>query len=179
MVQLVSERLTLREFAADDFDAVHAFASDPVVTQHMTWGPNSPADTRGFLSMTQEVRATLPRLAFPLAVTVTLGGALIGSAELRVDDVEQRTGSLGYVLQPDHWGRGYATEAVRALLDLAFGPLGLHRVEATCDPDNAASARVLAKSGLTLEGRLRANLLMRERWRDSLIFAILETDPRD
>lgn len=76
------------------------------------------------------------------------------------------------MLAPGCWGRGYAIEIAQALVKFAQA-LGLHRVEATCHPDNAASARVLTKAGLTLEGRLRDHLLVRGAWRDSLLFAVI------
>ncbi len=76
------------------------------------------------------------------------------------------------MLDPEYWGRGYATEVAQALVEFAQAS-GMHRVEATCHPDNAASVRVLAKAGLTLEGRLRDHLLVRGAWRDSLLFSVI------
>jgi ribosomal-protein-alanine N-acetyltransferase len=77
------------------------------------------------------------------------------------------------VLARRSWGNGYATEAAAAVLAFAFGPLGLHRVAATCDPANIGSRRVLEKSGLQYEGHLRDYLRIRGEWRDRLLFAAL------
>ena len=85
---------------------------------------------------------------------------------------------IRYVLHRDYWGRGRAAEAAGLLLQLGFGQLGLSRIWATCDVENRASARVLEKIGMQREGRLRRNLLIRGRWRDSYLYAILADDWR-
>jgi RimJ/RimL family protein N-acetyltransferase len=80
---------------------------------------------------------------------------------------------MGYLIAPAAQGRGYATEAAQALLDFGLTGGGLHRITATCDPENAASARVLEKIGMTREGRLRDHFLIRGAWRDRLLYAKL------
>jgi [ribosomal protein S5]-alanine N-acetyltransferase len=75
------------------------------------------------------------------------------------------------VVRPDHWGQGYASEAAAAILHFAFASLGLHRVQATCRPENVASARVLEKIGMVEEGLLRDHIRIRGRWHDSLLYA--------
>ena len=87
-------------------------------------------------------------------------------------------GEIGYCLRPDFWGRGCAAEAAGALLALGFEQLQLHRIQASCDPENAGSRRVLEKLGLQLEGRLRQNLQLRGQWRDSLQWSLLEHEWR-
>jgi [ribosomal protein S5]-alanine N-acetyltransferase len=81
-------------------------------------------------------------------------------------------------VHPGFWGRGIATAIGRQLLARGFGELGLHRIHATCDPRNAGSARVLAKLGMTREGHLRHTRLIRDGWRDSLVFGVVEDEWR-
>jgi RimJ/RimL family protein N-acetyltransferase len=116
----------------------------------------------------------VPRREFELAVTHR--GEVVGGAGLRLQGPGEA--DLGYVFRRDAWGRGFATQAARALIRYGFDMLRLHRIWATCDVENGASARVLAKAGMTQEGRLRGHLLRRGAWRDSLLFAILESDRR-
>jgi [ribosomal protein S5]-alanine N-acetyltransferase len=71
------------------------------------------------------------------------------------------------------WGRGLGTAIVRSLLTIAFDSMDLHRVMATCDPRNRASAAVLHKVGMTFERRLRHTMMIRDGWRDSSVFSIL------
>jgi ribosomal-protein-alanine N-acetyltransferase len=73
-----------------------------------------------------------------------------------------------------YWGQGYATETGKALLTFGFDGLGLHRIFATCDPANVPSAHVLEKIGMQREGRIREHKWAKRRWRDSLLYAILD-----
>jgi ribosomal-protein-alanine N-acetyltransferase len=80
--------------------------------------------------------------------------------------------SLGYWTAQEYAGRGYTTAAVHAVLAFAFDDLGLHRVEAACQPDNLASRRVLEKAGFTLEGQAKAYLKINGAWRDHLLWGV-------
>lgn len=106
-------------------------------------------------------------------VAITPGDQVVGIGELRTR-AATRSGELSYAVHHQHWGRGVGKAIGGLLRDFGFECLALHRVEATCDPRNVASARILHALGMTLEGTLRANLLVRDGWRDSHIFSILE-----
>lgn len=175
-VYLQSERLVLREWREEDFDAVRKYAADPEVVRHMVWGPDSDQDTRRFLRASVETAHAEPRITYEFAVTLRESGELIGGCSIRLRSVENRSGDLGYTLRRDCWGKGYATECARELLRFGFGTLNLHRIWATCDARNAASARVLAKIGMQPEGRRREDVFQRGEWRDTLLFAILESE---
>lgn len=179
-----TDRLVLREMRADDFAAVHAYASDPEVVCWVPWGPNTETDTRDFVAVTMTNSAAEPRLDWILAVEARETPRMLGTAGLYVRYDDQDQAMLGYAFRRDAWGRGYATEAAAAMLELGFDALGLRRIWATCDPDNAASRRVLEKVGMTLEGRMRQDTVIRGQVRDSLVWGILQrewrgrTDPR-
>jgi ribosomal-protein-alanine N-acetyltransferase len=79
-------------------------------------------------------------------------GQILGGLDLHLFDRRVRWANLGYVIRNQHWGKGYATEASKLALKLAFGPIHLHRVEASCELGNKASARVALKAGLQHEG---------------------------
>ena len=83
---------------------------------------------------------------------------------------------LGYWVDSSHQGRGFATEAVRSVLAFAFGPLGLHRVQAAIMPRNAASLRVIAKLGFREEGLAKDYLSIAGAWEDHLLFARTSSD---
>ena len=99
--------------------------------------------------------------------------AVIGLGELTVRSQLWRQGEVGYAVHVSHWGRGLGTAIARSLLTIAFDSMDLHRVMATCDPRNLASAAVLHKVGMTFEGRLRHTMMIRDGWRDSSVFSIL------
>lgn len=100
--------------------------------------------------------------------------ALVGGVTLsNIRRGVAQTASLGYWAGQMHAGKGFTTAAVRAVLRYAFEDLGLHRVEAACQPDNIASRRVLQKCGFTQEGVARAYLKINGAWRDHLLFGIV------
>ncbi|MHB8647545.1 MAG: GNAT family N-acetyltransferase [Thermomicrobiales bacterium] len=169
-----TDRLILREFAPDDWRAVRAYQSDPRYLRFYEWEERSEADVRAFVDMFIGFQHETPRTKFQLAITLPEGGELIGNCGIRVRDPAARAGDIGYELNPRFWGRGYATEAARAMLAYGFGPLGLHRVSAECLAENTASAHVLEKIGMRREGHLRENVWMKGRWRDTLLYAILD-----
>ena len=173
---LETERLTLRDFEGADWAAVHRYASDYHVVRFMAWGPNNEQETRAFVARAIAYGAETPRTRYQLAVTQNGGGGLIGGCGLVVSAPESRAGWIGYCFRRDVWGRGFATEAARALLAFGFEHLGLHRIFATCDTENLASARVLEKCGMVREGRLREHKWIKERWRDSFLYAVLDRE---
>lgn len=171
-VRLGTPRLILREFRRSDWRAVHRWARDPAVVRYLVWGPNTPAQTRRHVADVIAKRAERPRRDITLAIALRATGELIGSCALRPGPRGARAGEIGYVLRRERWGRGYMPEAVRALLRLGFGRLGLLRIYATCDRRNTASARVLAKVGMRREARWRRDTRMEGRWRDTDLYAI-------
>lgn len=177
-VELRGPRIVLREFAEGDAPAIQRYAGDPEVARHMTWDPNTPEQTQEFLRRRLEAARRPDRDEYELAIVRLDTGELIGGAGLRIDSREHRRGDIGYVLRRDQWGQGFATEATALLLAFGFEVLGLHRIWATCDPANVASARVLEKAGMRLEGRIRHHFFVRGAWRDSLLYAILEDEWR-
>jgi len=172
LVQLKTSRLLIRELTQDDYEGVHAYASDQEVTRFMEWGPNTPAETRAFLARAVEHQSDDPRLNYTLAVEHPDEG-VIGGCGVYVTSLQNKSASIGYSLSRLHWGRGYATEVAGALIAFGFEALGMHRITATCDPRNTASWRVMEHNGMRREGHMREDKLMRGEWRDSLVYGIL------
>lgn len=169
--------IALRPLREDDWQAVHEWARLPEVSRYQTWGPNSVEDTQAY------VAAALAATADPsngyVWVAQRPDGRVVGNIELHLHAAQDACGEVGYLMHPEVWGRGHATAAAARVVEFAFTELGLHRVQATCHPDNRASARVLDKLGMTREGRLRENLRMRDgSWRDSEMFAVLAREWR-
>lgn len=174
MTRLETERLLLREFEESDWEAVHEYGSDAEVVKYLAWGPNTEQETKDFVARQIASQHEEPRKRYGLAVVLKAEEHLIGSIELTVVSPEDRGGWIGYCLTRRFWGKGYATEAARAIIAFGFKELGLHRIFATCDVENVASARVLEKIGMRREGQLREHKWARRRWRDSFLYAILD-----
>ena len=173
-MELQTARLLLREFVPADAPAVHTYASDENVTRYTDWGPNTTEETEEFFLEVLRAGEAQPRNSFLFAITLNQSPA-IGCARLGIVSMADRVGDLGYVLNAEYWGQGIATEATQRLLTFGFEDLGLHRIFATCHPDNVGSSHVLEKAGFQLEGRLREDKLVRGVYRDSLLYAILES----
>ena len=170
---LTTERLILREFVQSDWEAILAYQQNPRYLRYYEWTGRTPEAVRAFVQMFLDHQEQDPRLKFQFAVTLRSSGQLIGNCGVRRDAPDAHEGEIGYELDPDHWGRGYATEAARSVLQFGFAQMGLHRVCAYCVADNTGSAHVLEKLGMRLEGHLREHRYYKNRWWDTLIYAIL------
>ena len=150
-----TERLVLRRPRLEDADAVFArYASDPEVSKYMAWRlHDSPSITRAFLEFSDAEWARWP--AGPYLVESREDGRLLGGTGLAFE-TPHRT-ATGYVFARDAWGRGFATEAVRAIVNITRD-LGVVRLYALCHVDHGQSSRVLEKAGFTREGILQRYL---------------------
>lgn len=173
---LTTRRLLIREFKSSDLSAIQRYASDSSVVRYMVWGPNSLDETRAHLKDKLALQRQVPRNNFDLAVILRANRKLIGSVSLRIGNVRSRAGDFGYVYGREFWGRGFGTEALKALLGFGFEQLRLHRIHATCDRRNSASVRVMEKAGMRREGLRRKDEWVKGRWRDTCIYAILEEE---
>ncbi len=159
----------LRPIEEDDWPAVHAWASQDRVCRYQSWGPNTTEQTREFVEEAAKAWASRIRTRFVYAIT--LGGRVVGNCELKLRSRDQ--GEISYALHPDYWGRGLATAAACQLVRIGFDEHNLHRIFATCDPRNLASAAVLQRLGMSYEGRMRETALIRDGWRDSDLYSVL------
>ena len=175
-VYLESDRLILREFYYGDFSSVHEYAKDAELTRFMPWGPNSDEETRSFLSRKFKEQCAVPRTVYDLAVVEKQSQRLIGSVGLFVRDRKAASAHIGYILNGNFHGKGYASEMSQAILRFGFEALGLNRIEATCDHDNAASFRVMQKIGMQKEGLLRENLFAKGKRRSTIVCAVLKSE---
>ncbi|MEX0750336.1 MAG: GNAT family protein [Dehalococcoidia bacterium] len=176
-MQIRTDRLILREITLDDWPAVLAYQRDPQYLRYYAWTEDrSEDDVRAFVKMLADLQHQQPRRKFQLAITLPGDDALIGNCGIRRKDGKDFEADIGYELSPAHWGRGYATEAARAMVAYGFEELKMHRVSSWCIADNVASARVLEKAGLRPEGRLRLNEHFKDRYWDTLLFGVLREE---
>jgi [ribosomal protein S5]-alanine N-acetyltransferase len=169
-----TQRLALREFRADDYDGIHAYASDMETVRFMDWGPNTPEISRARLDLMLKEQTQWPRADVNLAVELVEQSQLIGAARLSLDSLGGA--DLGYCYGSAFWRKGYGYEAAAALVTIGFEVLVLHRIWATCDIRNTGSIAVLEKLGMRREGTLRKNLQVRDGWRDTHLYAMLDEE---
>lgn len=165
-------RVSLREFGPDDLPAWHRIAGDPLVAAHTPWPALvTPDAAAAWLNETQRMAVLTPRRSFYLGIE-QYGTDLVGTGTLDVLSIPHLQGEVGCYLRPDRWGEGLGTEVVRLLLELAFTRLGLHRVQATADPENIAAKRVLEHANMRHEGTLLDRYFVDGQWRDRDMYAI-------
>ena len=172
-MQLITQRLQLREFVPGDWPAVLAYQQDPRYLRYYSWETRIGADARAFVAMFVNEQSEQPRHRFQLAITLPENGQLIGACGIRRKPDNDWEADIGYELSPDFWGQGYATESARAMVNFGFHELHLHRISSWCIAENIASARVLERLGFRQEGRLRRHEYFKRRWWDTLLFALL------
>ena len=124
-MQIITERLRVREFAHDDWRAVLEYQRDPRYLRYYPWTDRTEDDVRAFVQMFLDWQDERPRRRFQLAITRRLDDRLIGNCGIRCARDDEDSAELGYELNPDFWRLGYATEAAAAMVQFGFGHLGL------------------------------------------------------
>jgi RimJ/RimL family protein N-acetyltransferase len=169
-----TERLILRPFNRGDVDAVFAYRQREDVARFLFDNPMTRE------TCAEAVQARIRQVSLveeddriTLAVERRQAGDLIGEITLIWRSVADRQGEVGYILNPDFHGRGYATEAVRALVGMGFAAFDLHRIYARCNTLNAASYRLMERLGMRREAHFREHKLVKGSWDDEYIYAIL------
>ncbi|MFJ5989735.1 GNAT family N-acetyltransferase [Lentzea sp. NPDC092896] len=174
---LKTARLHLRPFEETDLDDFYAYRSRPDVFRYLYDEPASReecADLLAKLVSDNEFTAEGQRLA--LAVHLPEADRVIGSAVLKWRSEKDRQGEIGYSLNPDFQGHGYASEAAATMLELGFKQLGLHRIVAECDPRNEPSWRLMERLGMRREAHFRQNEIFKGEWGDLFVYALLEEE---
>ena len=157
-VPLRTERLVLRPFLPADLDPLLAIQSDPVAVRYVPYPPRDRPTVAAVLE--RKMANTAMRQEgdlIELAVVLPEDGSMIGDVLLALRSVEHETIEVGYIFAPASGRKGYATEAVRAVVGLAFGSLQARRVIARVDDRNAASSALLLRLGFRLEAHLIEN----------------------
>jgi len=174
-----TERLRLRPFTRGDVDAVYAYRSREDVTRYLYDAPMTRE------ACAEVVQARVGQYAWTdeadkifLAVERRSDDAMLGEVSLILRSSTSRQAEVGYIFHPDHHGRGYATEAVRMLLEMAFDRAGVHRAYARCSALNSGSRRVMERLGMRQEAHFREHQFVKGAWDEELICAILEAEWR-
>jgi ribosomal-protein-alanine N-acetyltransferase len=175
-LRLPTSRLLLREFTLDDAPAVLSSHQDPRYLRFSPWEHRTEAGAREFVQRFVDWQRETPRTGYQLAIALADTGELIGNVGLRLPARYALVAEAGFELDPRHWGNGYATEAARGLVQYGFRELGLQRVHSHCVIENTASARVLERLGMKLEGKLRQHEFFKGRWWDVLLYGILASE---
>lgn len=176
---IVTERLVLRPFVAADAPALGAVHAQEGVVRYLCGDPMTREDAvKEVERRISKARITAEGDQLMVAAILAETGAFVGDVSLAYRSAVNGVAEIGFVTDPAHRGRGLATEAARAVLDLGFEHLDIHRVIGKCDARNVASARLLVRLGMRPEAHFVENEFVKGEWTDELVFAILRTEWR-
>ena len=172
-----TERLRLRPFEERDLDALANILARPDVMRYLYEEPC----TRQEVATILRERITMDHLTnqgdnLMLAIDDKASGAMIGSVNLLWTSQEHAQGEVGYTLNPDHQGHGYASEAVRAIMGYGFREIDLHRIVGACDARNDASRRLLERVGMREEAHFHECEWIKGEWTSQLVYAMLRSE---
>lgn len=175
--ELAGPRLKLRRFRASDAPVLAAYRSVPEVARYQSWDAPFPlAAAEEAIGAMLAIHPDMPGEWFQFAAVLRDGGELIGDCAACPDAGDPRQAEIGFTIAPAFQGQGYATEAAGLLLGYLFGARRKHRVTASCDARNLASAAVLERLGLRREGHLRESTWAKGEWTDDLLYAMLRRE---
>jgi RimJ/RimL family protein N-acetyltransferase len=174
-MDFITERLRLREFKEGDFDALREMDCKPEMYTYERELPKE-ADTRNALDEYIKDQQEVQRTSFRFAVTIQPADTVRGIVKFSRQWELIREWEVGWGIHLQEWGKGYAGEATRAVMDWAFRELKVHRIVAFCHVGNAASVRVMEKLGMHQDGRLRETRWLNGKWWDEYVYSILERE---
>lgn len=176
-----TERLLLRPLNKNDLDDVHAYQKRKDVVRYLHWEVHDHDESAKHLNkriaMT-ELAKDGDGLIYAVELPDPEGGhgRVIGDMSIFLKSASNAQVEVGWVFHPAVHGRGFATEAAEAVLEVCFRTMGAHRVFAQLDPRNEASARLCERLGMRQEAHLRQNEIFKGEWGDTLVFGMLDEE---
>ena len=164
-----TKRLLIREFEVQDWQAVYEYTSDINVMKYIPEGVFNEEEAKKFVSENSGIKAK----HFPV---ILLNENIVIGHMVFHQYFGDHTYEIGWVLNPNYYNNGYASEAARAVLDYGFKEMKLHRIIATCQPENIPSYRVMEKIGMRREGYFKKCIPHEDEWWDEYYYAVLDEE---
>jgi RimJ/RimL family protein N-acetyltransferase len=171
-----TQRLVLGCLTPADADAILRYHADPEVSRYQSWGSSSADELRAFIARTDGVEPIRPGEWFQIGIVWAETGELVGDLGLHPRPDERRQVELGVTLAAPFQGRGFASEAIRAILQFLFTQTDTHRVSLSVDPRNSPCIRLLERCGMRQEACMIESLWFKGAWVDDRVFALLRKE---
>ncbi|NIG55011.1 GNAT family N-acetyltransferase [Chitinophaga sp. Cy-1792] len=173
-LDIQTDRLVIRDFLKDDWPSLHGLYMLPETVRYNPSGyPESELFTKHLVDTWLHQPFDTNRTAYTAAIINKYDQHFVGIISLDLADAKYARAEIWYKLLPADWGKGYATEAMRAMLAFGFRELKLHRIECGCSIHNIASYKVMEKVGMQREGVKRSVLPLADGWHDAYMYGIL------
>ncbi len=174
-MKLETKRLWLRPVSPDDKEALFSYRRDKEINQYQGWIPETMADVETFIGKI-ETQLNVPDSWFQLVLVEKESQQIIGDIGIHFLEAESRQAELGCTLALNFQRKGYASEALKRVIDFLFRELNKHRITTSIDPANHSSIRLVERIGFRKEAHFRESLWINGQWVDDLVFALLEKD---
>lgn len=172
---LETQRLKLRPFQKSDLAPFVAYRSDPEVARYQGWDAPYPVEkAAAFIEKMAQSGPETNGDWFQFAIELKQTGVMIGDCGFHTLAEDKRQAEIGFSIAQSYQGFGYATEAVKRVLVYLFADLTLHRVQAICDVENTASARLLERVGMRREAHFVDNIWFKGAWGSEYVYALLQ-----
>lgn len=172
-IELKTERLILRPITENDITAIFNYRSDSVTNVYQGWIPKSIDDVRGFLKrISSEIN--INDTWFQFAIVEAESTEIIG--DLGIHFLEDEQAEIGCTLKKERQGEGFATEALKLVIDFLFNKLNKHRIIGSIDPRNVRSIKLVERLRFRKEAHFKESLLINGEWVDDIVYAILKKE---
>ena len=175
-----SSRLCLRSLAESDGNALFHYRNQPDVSLFQGWTPASPEEVSAYAREMASRPFAAPGFWYQVILQLQSGqtnaGDIIGDVAFCIDAESQQQAELGIALDTHYQRKGYAQEAVVALVNYLFATFQLHRIHVSIDPRNTASRKLMERVGFRFEGHLKQSVLFKGEWCDDMIMAVLRSE---
>lgn len=175
MLTLETERLILRDFWPEDFEAFYATSNNPEYQRFYSERETTRSFWRDIFDRILSAAEASDRTNHQLAICLKTG-ELIGTCGVRIEVPNHQQASFGCAIARDYWGKGFAYEASRRIIGFGFSSLPIHRIYAETISENVRARALAERLGMRLEGELRHHRLFRGRWWNTVIYAVLRDE---
>lgn len=170
-----TQRLILRPIELRDNIEVYKYRSNPEISQHLSFVPESLEDVDHFITKNPK-EFNLPETWFQLVIVLKETNEVIGDIGVHFFGKENKQIELGYTLSNFHQNKGFASEAIGKVIDFLFTDLNKHRIVLSIDPENKASIKLAMRLGFRKEGHFAKSLFFKNQWVDDVVYALLKED---
>jgi RimJ/RimL family protein N-acetyltransferase len=174
IINITTERLQIRKLSMKDKNDFFNYRSLPEIYKYQCWRPRFICEAEEFINKNDSVCSDTPGTWLQLAVCLK-NEQLIGDIGIHFMDDDLQV-EIGYTLSPEYQGNGYASEAVKAIIEYIFNELKKHRISASVDPENVKSIKLLEKLGFRKEAHFIKSLQIVGKWYDDCIYAVLNEE---